>query len=1030
MDFRLCSHCHQAYAQYTTCPACRSPLSLADESFFVGETFGKYRIDSVIGKGGMGVVYRAFHTALGRPVALKTVFPETADERFLKRFKREAQVLAQLDHPCIVEVFDYDISGWGIPYCVMALLPGRSFRDILNVPDRSRLPDDYAPIIRDVAQGLAHAHVKGVVHRDLKPENIQVHVSELRVRAKILDFGIAKVIGARTGGTTLTTTGSVAGTPAYLAPEQILEADVGPYTDQYAMALIIAEIAVGRPVRENKSFGEIIQREIAQPLSVESAGLSREIADALKRATQPAPADRFPNVLSFVKALGLAGSSEHDEYVLRSGMLTGAEAGGLPLGEPVHVGDDTHLDDMPRSSPRASPPDTRCASLPAARPSGQARRRRRRYPLIVSALVFLAVSAALFLAYALRSRPSHVANAPATSSPLFEKVLELPAPADAVSVLTRDEKVITAGGNQCVYVVSTDPAVPTARIPLRPGQEILGGTPFGEVYLRDGDRIVLKTYVPDKEVVWAEGIPSARSVHLSPDGFRLAAVHEGGIEVYKRQGTRYAKEWEISEGATEIAVLEGRGQAVRLSREYLVFLAKGRLQAYSLQTQRRLLDAPMSEMQVSSLAVDDASGYVAVGGWFSTVHVFDLAKGGTVSSIPVHGRTDALLFLPDHPTLVIGGEAGIRLWRPREGEVASFGDSGNTIESLQFSGYPLVALDTRRQKLHVFAYRDVPIAKSVPLSKSEIWAADSDDQFVYAGGGGSDGTLYTYRIADGKVSAYPVHSQGITALARHGNHLASASDDKTVAIWEVPSMKVIWRSRAHDFLVNDLFVQVQPPSLWSASSDGTVKKWAWPSLEEVLSISTSDIADQKYRLQCVWVDPEESTIVAGTWNSAFLVVRRGGAKSWTAKVHRIPSPGIYRVAHLPDISCLVLVGCDHPSSLYLYDLRRRSLHSLPAFETVLNAVTVEPDRGGVHVFGRGVVLHYRLTMDEAGAIAYDIGCYFNSDLDWALCATRARVDSRDCYVIGTGSGGLSFLPSESLRGRTIRHGSIASGSTD
>ncbi|MEW6367782.1 MAG: WD40 repeat domain-containing serine/threonine protein kinase [Acidobacteriota bacterium] len=1008
-------------------------MSLADEAYFVGEIFGKYRIESVIGKGGMGVVYRAVHTGLGRAAALKTVFLETPNESLLKRFKREAQLLAQLDHPCIVEVIDYDVSGWGIPYYVMALLTGRSFREILNVQNRSRMPYDYAPIIRDVAQGLAYAHGKGVVHRDLKPENIQVHLAEQRVRAKILDFGIAKVIAAQTWATTLTITGGIAGTPAYLAPEQILGTEIGPYTDQYAMALIVAEIIAGRPVRESRLLGEIIQKEIAQPLLIEGPGVSREITDALKRATQPAPGDRFPDVLSFVRALGLAESGEGDAYVLGSGLLDTPGAEGQPVGGPVHIGDDTRRHDGPRTLAHPSRPDTRPA-LPLTLESGRAVRRRPRTPLILLTIAILAVATSLSLVYLRRPRSAVVATpspvqAPAPL-PLFQKLLDLPVPADATSVLTRKDNIVVVGGQQCVYVVSKDPTVAPARIPLSPDQEVLSGTPFGEVYLRDGDRIVLKTFVPEKEVAWAEGLPGARSLHLSPDGSRLAAVQEGRTEIYERQEARFKKSWDIRAGVDDVTRLEQGGLALRISREYLAMLVKGRLHAYSLTTRRLLLDAAVPEMQFSSLAVDDASGCVAVGGWFSSVYFFDLQKGGAGSSIPVHGRTGALLFLPDHPTLVIGSEAGIMLWRPREGEVASFGSDENNIQSLQFAGYPLVALDSRQHKLILLAYREIPIARSVSLSKSEIWAVDSDDSHVYAGGGSSDGTLYTYGIEDQRVSAYSVHSLGITSLAHHGNHLASASDDKTVAIWEIPSMKVIWRSRAHDFLVNGLFVQGQPPSLWSVSSDGTIKKWAWPSLEDVLSISTSDVAGRRYSLQCVWVDPSESTIVAGTWRNALLVARRGATGTWTAKVYRVPSPGIYQMAYLPAITSLILVGCDHPSGVYVYDLRRGVLHSLPAFETVLNAVTADPDGSSAHVYGLGVVLDYRLSMDDAGALQYEIGCHLSTDMGYAICATRARVDSGDCHVIGAGDGDMRFLPVEPLVGRTIRRGSSTGSTSD
>ncbi|MFN7975000.1 MAG: serine/threonine-protein kinase [Acidobacteriota bacterium] len=193
MELRVCARCKRIHAGVTTCPSCRGAITLADADVLVGEVFGKYRLEAVLGAGGMGVVYRARHTTLDRPAALKIVLPESGDEHFHKRFLREAKLLAELKHPSVVEIYDFDVSQWAVPYYVMECLEGASLRHLLISHAKPFWLDVLSPILTDTAAGLELAHKKGIVHRDLKPENLYAAVFEDRVVTKILDFGIAKL---------------------------------------------------------------------------------------------------------------------------------------------------------------------------------------------------------------------------------------------------------------------------------------------------------------------------------------------------------------------------------------------------------------------------------------------------------------------------------------------------------------------------------------------------------------------------------------------------------------------------------------------------------------------------------------------------------------------------------------------------------------------------------------------------------------------------------------------------------------------
>lgn len=194
---------------------------------------GKYEIEAELGSGGMGVVYRAIDTRLGRPVALKTMSPTVlGNPEVLKRFYREAQAAGQLHHPNIVTIYDIDEAD-GIPFIAMELLEGEDLEKI--IAERRDLPlHRRLDIIVQTCRGLHYAHEHGVVHRDMKPGNIVVQPKGL---VKIVDFGIARV-----GATTLTRTGAVMGTVMYMSPEQIRGHQVDARSDIFAVGVILYEL--------------------------------------------------------------------------------------------------------------------------------------------------------------------------------------------------------------------------------------------------------------------------------------------------------------------------------------------------------------------------------------------------------------------------------------------------------------------------------------------------------------------------------------------------------------------------------------------------------------------------------------------------------------------------------------------------------------------------------------------------------------------------------------------------------------------
>jgi serine/threonine protein kinase len=305
VKLHVCHACHRLQPPQVFCPACGVPLALEAPEFFLGRTLGGHRIDGLLGTGAMGAVYAATKGEPPRHVALKLMVPDEDDPSVVPRFLREARVLGELRHPHIVEVFECATAEWGTPYFTMELLEGRTLREELRDRPQGMPFDEALAHVRQIGAGLLFAHEHGVVHRDLKPENVFLGSSANGSRDRILDFGLAKTV-LRPGDTRLTRSGIVLGTPNYLSPEQVHASGIGPHTDQYAFALITAEMLTGRKMRQGLTIGQIVTSEVSRPLPAERlAGieLPRHVPAALARATQPAPGDRFPDVGAFVEAL-------------------------------------------------------------------------------------------------------------------------------------------------------------------------------------------------------------------------------------------------------------------------------------------------------------------------------------------------------------------------------------------------------------------------------------------------------------------------------------------------------------------------------------------------------------------------------------------------------------------------------------------------------------------------------------------------------------------------------------------------------
>ncbi len=309
----------------------------------IGTTVGKYRIVDKLGRGGMGTVYRAVDETLDREVAIKVLNPDLSDPDVLKRFRAEAVTLARLNHPGIATIYELHHQQEDL-LMVMEYVRGETFHDLSD-----RLgpiaPPQAAHLCMQVLDALGHAHRGGVVHRDLKPANVMITEGGA---VKVMDFGIARVLGTEH----FTHGGYMMGTPAYMAPEQVLGREIDGRADLYSVGVVLYRLLTGRLPFNADTAISMVQMQISEPptpMVTFRPDLPPWCSVIVERALAKSPADRFQSAEEFRGALLAA--------------VTPQALGEMPtLATPTPPGLTLDVD---RTQPHRTPTSQRSASMPS-----------------------------------------------------------------------------------------------------------------------------------------------------------------------------------------------------------------------------------------------------------------------------------------------------------------------------------------------------------------------------------------------------------------------------------------------------------------------------------------------------------------------------------------------------------------------------------------------------------------------------------------------------------------------------------------
>ena len=268
-------------------------------SLTVGQTVGPYQVTARLGQGGMATVYQAYHPNLDRFVAIKVLHPAfKEDPNFLVRFQREAQIIAKLDHPNIVPIYDYaDVAGQ--PYLVMKFIEGQTLKQRMRQGPLSL--EEVLHLLEATASALTYAHTQGILHRDIKPSNIMLGNDDTPY---ITDFGLARLVQA---GESTMSQDMMLGTPQYISPEQAKGIrDLGPAADIYSLGVVIYEMLVGRVPFNADTPYTIVHDHIYKPLPLPTdinPDVPAQVEQVLLRALAKEPGARFASAVDMVDAL-------------------------------------------------------------------------------------------------------------------------------------------------------------------------------------------------------------------------------------------------------------------------------------------------------------------------------------------------------------------------------------------------------------------------------------------------------------------------------------------------------------------------------------------------------------------------------------------------------------------------------------------------------------------------------------------------------------------------------------------------------
>lgn len=834
---------------------------------------GRYVIERVLGQGGMGVVYACRHKTLNKKFVIKIIRMAQFDAGSnvaLRRFKREAQAIARVEHPNVVQVVDYDVLPDNTPYIVMEYIEGQDLEQFMTQYPEGMPADLFRGFMNQLCDAMETVHACGIVHRDLKPSNIMVQQTGNAFHLKILDFGLASLTGpaSETAHVKLTAAGQILGTPAYMAPEQCRELDVSEQTDIYALGLIAHEMLTGQPAIRGRSFLDVIRkqiREVPRPVREVRSDIPVEFSDALESALQKRPEDRLTSMSLFRKSLGDAGDGN-----TASGFTT--------------------------SFHTVRPKSTRPSWLTAI--GKNCSQLTKRLPSWVKWVgIAFAASVITWLMWPDGDRAGSAVDAQSPDAPgallteknLFERSFErigdwpMEHHSKPVDFIPEATKLVTVTETGLVKIWDYQTGMVVHRVrPFDEGlQDVLVSSTGQHVLVVSAEGlhtawIDLETHEIGYRDLWDFLDESERIVDVTRVDQRVYRQGDARIALLTSKRLRL---FEAGPQGAPVGELDLAGTspmgALEFSHDgrFLALVNTDRvLSIFDVKANRVVLrDSFEGKGWMQSMAFSDDARFFALGTRGNEVMLYDVEQAALVATNAHHDSwVVALWFLPQNQGLLSYSVAGdfhrLRLPNLEEEDRADIG--GRKLFLFGSTGM-MAATDTRTKKLGFFRFLDPHLSQQFTLPQTDVWAMTMSPDGKTVLTGSPDATIVATHVAEGETRTLTGHLDGVTCLdiTRDGRTLVSASDDFSLALWDLPAWKLIKRVPAHQALVNAVVLSPRQDRCVTTSSDRSIKLWSFPQLEEIYAFPAMNQAAQGLA-----VSPSGERIAAGDWSGRLVLI--------------------------------------------------------------------------------------------------------------------------------------------------------------